>query len=84
MKTITVSKARSELFNLLKRTIRGHRQVRITSKEGSVILMSENDYESLIETLELLSIPGFKKSIQEADLEIDKGETYSIDEVFCE
>lgn len=84
MKTITVSKARSELFNLLKRTIRGHRQVRITSKEGSVILMSENDYESLIETLELLSIPGFKKSIQEADLEIDKGETYSIDEVFSE
>ena len=84
MKTITVSKARSELFNLIKRTIRGHRQVRITSKEGSVILMSENDYESLIETLELLSIPGFKKSIQEADLEIDKGETYSIDEVFSE
>ncbi len=84
MKTITASKARSELFNLLKRTIRGHRQVRITSKEGSVILMSENDYENLIETLELLSIPGFKKSIQEADLEIDKGETYSIDEVFSE
>ena len=46
--------------------------------------MSENDYENLIETLELLSIPGFKKSIQEADMEIDKGETYSIDEVFSE
>ncbi len=84
MKSITASKARSELFNLLKMTIRGHRQVRITSKEGSVVLMSENDYENLIETLELLSIPGFKKSIQEADMEIDKGETYSIDEVFSE
>ncbi len=44
--------------------------------------MSENDYENLIETLELLSIPGFKKSIQKADLEIEKGETYSIDEIF--
>ena len=84
MKSITASKVRSELFNLLKMTIRGHRQVRITSKEGSVVLMSENDYENLIETLELLSIPGFKKSIQEADMEIDKGETYSIDEVFSE
>ena len=84
MKTITASKARSGLFNLLKMTIRGHRQVRITSKEGSVVLISENDYENLIETLELLSIRGFKKSIQEADMEIDKGETYSIDEVFSE
>ncbi len=84
MKTITASKARSGLINLLKMTIRGHRQVRNTSKEGSVVLISEKDYENLIETLELLSIPGFKKSIQEAVMEIDKGETYSIDDVFSE
>ena len=82
MKTITASRARSELFNLLKNTVKGHRQVRITSKEGSVVLMSEEDYENLIETLELLSIPDFKKSLHVADREIEKGETYSMDEVF--
>ena len=82
MKTITASRARSELFNLLKNTVKGHRQVRITSKEGSVVLMSEEDYENLIETLELLSIPDFKKSLNVADSEIEKGETYSMDEIF--
>ena len=82
MKTITASRARSELFNLLKNTVKGHRQVRITSKEGSVVLMSEEDYENLIETLELLSIPDFKKNLNVADHEIEKGETFSMDEVF--
>lgn len=82
MKTITASRARSELFSLLKNTVKGHRQVRITSKEGSVVLMSEADYENLIETLELLSIAGLKESLQAADSEIEKGETYSLDEVF--
>jgi len=82
MKTITASHARSELFNLLKSTVKGHRQVRIRSKEGSVVLMSEEDYDNLIETLELLSIPGLKESLEEADREIKKGETYSVDEIF--
>ena len=44
--------------------------------------MSEADYENLIETLELLSITGLKESLQVADREIEKGETYSLDEVF--
>ena len=82
MKTITSTQARSDLFNIIKGTVKGHRQVRITSKEGSAILLSEEDYENLIETLELLSIPGFKKSIDKANHEIEKGETYSMEEVF--
>ena len=82
MKTITSTQARSDLFNIIKGTVKGHRQVRITSKEGSAILLSEEDYENLIETLELLSIPGFKKNIDKANHEIENGETYSMEEVF--
>ena len=84
MKTITASRARTELFNLLKGTIKGHRQVRITSKEGNTILMSEEDYENLVETLELLSEPGLKESVRESDKEIERGETVSIEEAFPE
>jgi antitoxin YefM len=82
MKTITASRARSELFSLLKGTVKGHRQVRITSKEGNTILMSEEDYESLVETLELLSEPGLKESIRKAEKEIENGETVSIEDAF--
>ena len=84
MQTLTATNARSDLFNLLKEVIKGHFQTRISSKEGSAILLSEEDYESLLETAELLSIPGFKSSLKKADREIRKGQLYSFDEVFKE
>lgn len=74
MHTITATNARSNFFQLLKNTIHTHLPTRVDSKEGGVVMISENDYENLIETAELLSIPGFKKSIEQADKEIEKGE----------
>jgi antitoxin YefM len=46
--------------------------------------MSKEDYESLIETLELLSIPGFLASIKKAKREIAEGKTVPMEEVFKE
>ena len=82
MKTITTTKARSDLFNIVKDIVKGHREVKITSKEGSVVLVSEQDYENLMETLELMSVTGLTKSIHQADEDIRSGETVSIDEAF--
>ena len=82
MNTLTATSARSNLFKILKQTISGHLLTRISSKEGSAILISENDYESLMETAELMSVSGLKKTISKADKEIDSGDTYSLDEVF--
>ena len=64
MKTVTATAARKDLFKLLKRSVRGHRQYRITHYEGNAVLLSQEDYESLLETLELLSTPGLLKSIR--------------------
>lgn len=83
MNTITATNARSHLFQVLKNTIQKHLPTRIISKTGATVLISEEEYESLIETAELLSIPGLKNSIKKADKEIQKGETYSFDEVFA-
>jgi antitoxin YefM len=82
MKTMTATAARSDLFNILRKTIKGHRQVRISSKEGNAVLLSEEDFESIMETAHLLSVPGFMDSIREADKEIEQGDTLSMDEVF--
>ena len=84
MKTITATKARSDLFNLIRETVHGHRELRITSREGAAVLVSEEDYESLLETLHLLSVPGFKKSLEQADREIESGKTVSLENVFEE
>jgi antitoxin YefM len=84
MKTITATRARSDFNDLLSSTIKHHKQYRIASDEGGAVLLSEEEYESLIETLELLSVPGFYESIKQADKEIEAGEVYSMDDVFGE
>ena len=82
MFTLTATDARANLFNIVKNAVRGHLHTRISSKEGSAILISEEDYESLLETAELLSIKGFKESIRKADKEISQKQFYSIEEAF--
>ena len=78
MKTFTATEARNQWFELLRSSVKEHRTYRITSKEGEVVLVSKEDYENLLETLELLSIPGMPKSTQQAKKEIKQGKTYSI------
>lgn len=82
MNSIPATRARADLFHLLRKTVKGHRQYRITCRDGGAVLLSEEDYESLLETLELLSMPGLLGSIKKAKREIHKGQTYSLEEVF--
>lgn len=82
MTTLTATDARRDFFELVKGATHGHKVYRIRHRSGSAVLMSEDDYESLIETLELLSIPGFKESIKRSVKQMQKGETLSFDEVF--
>jgi antitoxin YefM len=86
MKTITATDARSNLFNLIKKIIGGHMPARIAHREGNAILIAEEDYESLLETAELLSVPGLASSIKKADRDIKKGDLFTLDQVFkdCE
>lgn len=80
--TVTATEARQNLFRLVRRSVKGHIPVKITSKEGDAVLVSEADYEGLLETLELLSVPGMRKSIQEARADIRAGRTKSLKEIF--
>ena len=79
--TVTVTEARQNLFKLVRKSVKGHVPVKITSKEGDAVLVSEEDYEGLLETLELLSVPGMRKSIQEARADIRAGRTKSLKEI---
>ncbi len=84
MTKVTATDARNRWFEILKNSVRGHRVYQITSKEGGVVLLSQDDYDSLMETLALLSTPGFKKSIRQAKKEIKAGKTHSMKDVFGE
>ncbi|MCH7820031.1 type II toxin-antitoxin system Phd/YefM family antitoxin [Candidatus Marinimicrobia bacterium MT.SAG.2] len=77
MRTINVTKARADLYNLLIETSESHEPIQITGKKSNAILVSEEDWRSIQETLHLLSIPGMRESIIEglnADVETDARE----------
>ena len=80
--TITATEARQQFYQLLRKSVKGHVPVKITSKDGDAVILSEQDYEGLLETLELLSLPGMRKSIREARTDIRAGRTKSLKEIF--
>ncbi len=64
MTSIPVTQARSKLYDLLDRTAASHQPIQITGKRNNAVLVSEEDWNSIQETLYLLSIPGMRESIR--------------------
>ncbi|MEA2102405.1 MAG: type II toxin-antitoxin system Phd/YefM family antitoxin [Thermodesulfobacteriota bacterium] len=84
MPKITATDARKNFFEIVKGATEKHEIYRIHHSKGDVVLMSEDEYESLVETLELLSTPGFKERFELAQKEVKSGQTVTFDEVFGE
>ena len=79
---ITATDARRDFFEMVKGATEKHQIYRIQHRKGSVVLLSEEEYDNLIETLELLSIPGFLKNLKRSVDQMNSGETYTMDDVF--
>ncbi|HDH99026.1 MAG TPA: type II toxin-antitoxin system Phd/YefM family antitoxin [Deltaproteobacteria bacterium] len=64
MPTFTATEARAKLYRLIDETASSHEPIIIKSKRGSAVLISEDDWRSIQETLYLLSVPGMRESIR--------------------
>ena len=64
MTTLTASRARAQLYQLVDRTAGSHEPIQITGKRNNAVLVSEEDWRAIQETLYLLSIPGMRESIR--------------------
>ncbi len=64
MTSISVTLARSKLYQLVDDTAASHVPVQITGKRSNAVLVAEDDWRSIQETLYLLSIPGMRESIR--------------------
>lgn len=64
MHSMTVTQARKQLFKLVRQARDFHKPIHISGKKGGAVLVSEEDWSSIEETLYLLSIPGMRKSIR--------------------
>jgi antitoxin YefM len=65
MTTLTASQARAKLYKLLDKIAESHEPVQISGKRHNAILISEEDWRAIKETLFLLSVPGMRESIRE-------------------
>ena len=65
MTTITATEARKNLYRLLDQVSETHEPVQITGRRGSAVLVGEDDWRALQETLHLVSIPGVREAILE-------------------
>ncbi|WP_296194485.1 type II toxin-antitoxin system Phd/YefM family antitoxin [uncultured Microbacterium sp.] len=63
---ITTSEARRDLFGLIERVNLDHTEVEITSKRGSAVLMSKDEYDALVETSYLLRSPANARRLLDA------------------
>ena len=64
MTTLNATEARSKLYKLIDEATETHQPITITGKRGNAVLLSENDWHAINETLYLLSIPGMRESIR--------------------
>ena len=65
MTTITASEARSKLYRLMDDAASSHEPILITGKRANAVLLSEQDWDSIQESLFLLSVPGMREAIVE-------------------
>ena len=65
MTTVNVTEARANLYKLIDDASASHEPVVITGKRGNAVLLAEDDWNAINETLYLLSVPGMRESIIE-------------------
>ena len=64
MTVITASQARARLYGLLDEAAESGEPIQITGRRNNAVLVSEQDWRAIQETLHLLSIPGMRASIR--------------------
>ena len=65
MPTVSATEARTKLYRLIDEASLTHEPIVITGKRGNAVLISEDDWRAIQETMFLLNIPGMRESIQE-------------------
>ena len=66
MHTLSASEARASLYRLIDQTAESHKPVIISGKRANAVLISEEDWSAIQETLYLLAIPSMRESIKDA------------------
>lgn len=76
MTALSATNARANLYRLIDQVNEESEEVTITGQRGNAVLVGEDDWRAIQETLYLMSIPGMAQSIRDArDEGVDEGST---------
>lgn len=65
MTNTNITNFRKDIYNLLEQTIKYNEPINISTKNGNAVILSEEDYNNLISTLEIESNKKLKEKITE-------------------
>jgi prevent-host-death family protein len=65
MNILNATEARAKLYSLIDEAASTHQPIVITGKRGNAVLISEEDWNAISETLYLMSVPGMRESIKQ-------------------
>jgi len=78
MTNTTITNFRKKVYDYVNQAIQYNDVVNVATKNGNAILISEEEYNGMVETLRLMSIPGMVESIKAAGAEpIEEGAVYT-------
>ena len=63
MTNVNITNFRKNIYSLVEQTIKFNEPINVSTKDGNAILISEEDYRNLMETLYIESVPGLKDDI---------------------
>lgn len=85
MTTVPLAEARAQLSQLIDEVVRTHERVEITRNgRRAAVLLSADDYDSLLETIEVLGDPELMEAIREGEEALARGDVYTVEEVMAE
>jgi antitoxin YefM len=65
MTILTASQARADLYRLIDQAAESHEPIHIAGKRRGAVLVGEDDWKAIQETLYLLAVPGLRESVKE-------------------
>lgn len=87
MKTITLEQANKDLLNHINYSLQTHEEVNIASENGAMIMLPQEDYESLMETVRFLGDKKSLKALLDAHAQRDnkiEPTSYNVEDVFSD
>lgn len=65
MTTTNITNFRKNAYNYVEQTVKFNEPINIATKDGNAVLLSEDDYRGIMETLYLVNVPGMRNKIMD-------------------